>query len=66
MIDAGAWERHPVFDWLRDQGVTEEEQRSVFNLGIGMCAVVPASDVSLSGFPLIGRIDEHVDGVVFA
>lgn len=66
VIDAGAWDRHPVFDWLRDQGVAEEEQRSVFNLGIGMCAVVPASDVSLTGFPVIGRIDTNIDGVVFA
>jgi phosphoribosylformylglycinamidine cyclo-ligase len=39
-----AWQRPPVYDWLTEQGVEEEEQRRVFNLGIGMCAVVPASD----------------------
>ena len=27
--------------WLDEQGVAEDEQRRVFNLGIGMCAVVP-------------------------
>jgi phosphoribosylformylglycinamidine cyclo-ligase len=36
-----SWERPPVFAWLADRGVEEEELRRVFNLGIGMCAVVP-------------------------
>jgi len=40
-IDWDAWERPPVFEWLADRGVSEEEARRVFNLGIGMCAVVP-------------------------
>jgi phosphoribosylformylglycinamidine cyclo-ligase len=40
-IDWHAWERPPVFEWLADRGVSEEEARRVFNLGIGMCAVVP-------------------------
>ena len=40
-IDWGSWPRPPVFDWLAEQGVPEEEQRRVFNMGIGMCAVVP-------------------------
>ena len=40
-IDWDAWERPPVFAWLADQGVDEAEARRVFNLGIGMCAVVP-------------------------
>jgi len=40
-IDWGSWERPPVFHWLAEQGVEEEEARRVFNLGIGMCAVVP-------------------------
>ena len=40
-IDWDSWERPPVFEWLAERGVEEEEARSVFNLGIGMCAVVP-------------------------
>ena len=40
-IDWDAWERPPVFDWLADRGISEDEARRVFNLGIGMCAVVP-------------------------
>ena len=39
-IDWDAWERPPVFAWLAERGVEEEEARRVFNLGIGMCAVV--------------------------
>jgi len=40
-IDWDAWERPPVFQWLAAQGVDEDELRRVFNLGVGMCAVVP-------------------------
>jgi phosphoribosylformylglycinamidine cyclo-ligase len=40
-IDWGSWERLPVFAWLAEQGVEEDELRRVFNLGIGFCAVVP-------------------------
>jgi phosphoribosylformylglycinamidine cyclo-ligase len=40
-IEWDAWARPPVFQWLADRGVGEEELRRVFNLGIGLCAVVP-------------------------
>ena len=40
-IDWSSWERPPVFEWLAERGVPEDELRRVFNLGIGMCAVVP-------------------------
>jgi phosphoribosylformylglycinamidine cyclo-ligase len=43
-LDWDAWERPPVYGWLEAEGVDEAEQRRVFNVGIGMCAVVPASD----------------------
>jgi phosphoribosylformylglycinamidine cyclo-ligase len=39
-IEWDAWERPAVFHWLADQGVDEDELRRVFNVGIGMCAVV--------------------------
>jgi phosphoribosylformylglycinamidine cyclo-ligase len=39
-IDWDAWKRPPVFAWLVDRGVDEDELRRVFNVGIGMCAVV--------------------------
>jgi phosphoribosylformylglycinamidine cyclo-ligase len=40
-IDWDAWERPRVFEWLAEQGVEEDELRRVFNLGIGMCGIVP-------------------------
>ena len=40
-IDWESWERPAVFEWIAERGVSEEEARRVFNLGIGMCAVVP-------------------------
>jgi phosphoribosylformylglycinamidine cyclo-ligase len=40
-IDWNSWERPPVFAWLAERGIEEDELRRVFNLGIGMCAVVP-------------------------
>jgi phosphoribosylformylglycinamidine cyclo-ligase len=40
-IDWDGWERPPAFAWLAARGVDEEELRRVYNLGIGMCAVVP-------------------------
>jgi phosphoribosylformylglycinamidine cyclo-ligase len=39
-IDWESWERPPVFGWLAEHGVQEEEARRVFNLGIGLAAVV--------------------------
>jgi phosphoribosylformylglycinamidine cyclo-ligase len=39
-IDWDAWERPPVFAWLAEHGIDEEEARRVFNLGIGLAAVV--------------------------
>ncbi len=40
-LDWGSWERPPVFEWLAENGVEEDEMQRVFNCGIGMCAVVP-------------------------
>lgn len=50
-IDWAAWQRPPVFDWLAEQGVEEDEARRVFNLGIGLCAVVaePPPDALVIG-----------------
>jgi phosphoribosylformylglycinamidine cyclo-ligase len=53
-IDWDAWARPPVYAWLAERGVEEEEQRRVFNLGIGMCAVVPERDAAAG--VVIGRL----------
>jgi phosphoribosylformylglycinamidine cyclo-ligase len=50
-IDWNAWERPQVFAWLAERGVEEEELRRVFNVGIGMCAVLsrPSGDSLVIG-----------------
>ncbi len=53
-LDWDSWERPPVFRWLADHGVDEDEARRVFNLGIGYCAVVPEADAGDA--LVIGRI----------
>jgi phosphoribosylformylglycinamidine cyclo-ligase len=65
VIDPSAWQRGPAYDWLDEQGVAEEEQRRVFNLGIGMCAVVAADEVGPSDL-VIGRLEAGERAVVFA
>ena len=52
-LDWDSWERPPVYDWLTEQGVEEAEQRRVFNLGIGMCAVVPEQDAAGAAIGLL-------------
>ncbi len=65
-LDPESWERPPVYAWLDERGVPEEEQRRVFNLGVGFCAVVAAADVGRAGFPVIGRLEAGIDGVAWA
>ena len=64
-IDLSSWERPPVFAWLEEQGVPEEEQRRVFNLGLGYLAVVPAAEAPSAGLPIVGRLEEGIEGVVW-
>jgi phosphoribosylformylglycinamidine cyclo-ligase len=52
-VDWDAWERPPVFAWLAENGVGEEEARRVFNLGIGLVAVVPEAP---AGSLVIGEL----------
>jgi phosphoribosylformylglycinamidine cyclo-ligase len=65
VVDPSAWERPPVFGWLADQGLSEDELRRVFNIGIGYCAVVPAADVG-HGDLVIGRVAAGSEGVTWA
>ncbi|CCD29511.1 Phosphoribosylformylglycinamidine cyclo-ligase (AIRS) (Phosphoribosyl-aminoimidazole synthetase) (AIR synthase) [Candidatus Glomeribacter gigasporarum BEG34] len=42
-LDACAWPRPPVFEWLREHGqLAETDMQRVFNCGIGMALVVDA------------------------
>ena len=53
-IDWESWPRPEVFAWIAERGVSEEEARRVFNLGIGMCAVVPKAP---AGALVIGALE---------
>jgi phosphoribosylformylglycinamidine cyclo-ligase len=45
IIDARAWPRPSVFDWIQGQGVIAwREMHRTFNCGIGMVAVVAEPD----------------------
>ena len=63
-VELSSWERPPVFEWLTEQGVGEDELRSTFNLGAGMLVVTPeggrAVDV-LTGLGVSAWIAGHVD-----
>lgn len=44
-IDAGAWTRPAIFDWLKEQGnVADDEMYRTFNCGIGMIVCVAERD----------------------
>jgi phosphoribosylformylglycinamidine cyclo-ligase len=48
-VDVKAWERPALYRFLQRAGdVSEPEMREVFNLGIGMIAVLPAASVDLA------------------
>jgi phosphoribosylformylglycinamidine cyclo-ligase len=65
VLDPTSWDRGPAFAWLEEQGVSEDEQRRVFNLGIGMCAVIPEADVGPDDI-VIGRLESAERSVTFA
>jgi phosphoribosylformylglycinamidine cyclo-ligase len=65
-IDPASWERPPVYGWLDEHGVSEDEQRRVFNLGIGYCAVVRAEDAPHTALTVIGALEEGIEGVAWA
>lgn len=45
----GSWARPPIFDLIQRSGdVSEEEMFHVFNMGLGMVAVVPADHIALA------------------
>jgi len=65
IVDPASWQRLPVFGWLAERGVPEEELRRVFNLGIGYCAVIPSAAAGPAD-TVIGTIEAGVDGVVWS
>ena len=48
VVDAGSWQIPLLFQFLQDAGdVATSEMRDVFNLGVGLVAVLAADDVSV-------------------
>ena len=72
-LDAKAWRRPAVFDWLMRQGnIAEHEMYRTFNMGLGMVACVAPADEQRSLQLLaaagerawtVGRVSRGVDGV---
>ena len=68
ILDAGTWQRAPVFDWLQEKGnVAANEMYRTFNCGIGMTILVEAADADTAlahlnaeqlNASIIGRITE--------
>lgn len=45
-VDTSSWQQGPVFDWLATTGNIETaEMRKTFNCGVGMVAIVSATDI---------------------
>ncbi len=45
-LDATAWRREPVWDWIRTSGrISDAEMHRTFNCGIGMVVVLAPSEV---------------------
>ncbi|MGQ0505069.1 MAG: phosphoribosylformylglycinamidine cyclo-ligase, partial [Myxococcaceae bacterium] len=46
VLDERAWKRPPIFDFIAKMGnVERDEMFSTFNMGLGMCVVVPTAHV---------------------
>ncbi|MCL2015254.1 MAG: phosphoribosylformylglycinamidine cyclo-ligase [Defluviitaleaceae bacterium] len=68
-ITEGSWETLPIFNFLQEKGrISKMEMYNIFNMGIGMVAVVSAEDVkkqlcsgnsdnfNSTNYPIIGRV----------
>ena len=62
VIDTGSWRVPPIFEFLRDKGrISRAEMYQVFNMGIGMVAIVAKKDAEMAAQKLkakpIGQIE---------
>lgn len=65
VVHLSSWERPPVFEWLAEQGIAEEDLRATFNLGIGMLVVTHEGARAAEIFSGLG-VSAWVAGVVEA
>ena len=55
-IDYNSWERPEIFDKIAKAGdISEEEMRNTFNMGIGLCLVVPPDSYVDTGIKIWGN-----------
>ena len=76
VVEAGSWKWPPLFKFLQEAGrVSTEEMRDVFNLGVGLIAVLPGDQVPeaqqsarAAGVPtwVLGEIRRGPKGVSFS
>jgi phosphoribosylformylglycinamidine cyclo-ligase len=62
-----AWPLPPIFDLLRERGELDEaEMYRTFNMGVGLCAVVPASDTAkaLAALEAVGQPATRIGTIV--
>jgi len=58
IIDLDSWTLPPVFSWLREAGVADDDMLTTFNCGVGMVVALPAEHVPLA-LETIARRDHH-------
>jgi len=69
LVDPSLWERGAVFDHIMDSGrVDEDDAWRTFNMGIGMCVIVPPEAVDaacsvVGDARVIGRVAAGPEGV---
>jgi phosphoribosylformylglycinamidine cyclo-ligase len=71
VVDTASWKVPPIFQILEKQGhVEREEMYQVFNMGIGMAAIVAPNDAAAIGKQLrarvIGRIERGIRTVILS
>lgn len=62
-IDLSTWGRPDIYEWLSGRGISEEDMRGTFNLGLGMLVVTPSPQDSVNALRASG-VDAWVVGEV--
>ncbi len=44
-LEWGSWHRPEIFSYIASKGVSEEDMRKVFNLGIGFTFIIPEEKI---------------------
>lgn len=69
VLDPASWEPLPIFKKIQTVGqIAPQEMYSAFNMGIGMCLIVPPSEAAKINGTIIGKITEGnktviIDGI---